>query len=62
MKVKIICRDCKSTDVARDAWAYWNFEKQEWDISSIFDEAYCFQCDASSTLVEAEPAEQQNDT
>jgi len=57
MKIKIVCRDCGSEKVMRDAWAEWDVVSQQWRLKSVFDQAYCDDCDAETKLVELELAE-----
>jgi hypothetical protein len=45
-----VCTDCGSDNVMRDAWAIWNMEDQEWDLSQTFDEAFCQNCEGSCKL------------
>lgn len=53
-KVKIVCRDCGSEDVVRDAWAEWDVENQEWVLQDYFDAAYCNNCEGECKLEEKE--------
>ena len=52
VKVQMICAHCGSDDVMRDAWAEWDVEKQDWVLRSVFDQAYCENCDGDTTLSE----------
>lgn len=56
-KVKMVCAKCGSEDVQCDAYAVWNKEYQVWELGNTFDEAYCNDCDASTSL-EEEPLEE----
>lgn len=46
------CQRCGSTAVTRDAWAEWNREGQAWQLSELFDFAFCHQCHRETRLVE----------
>ena len=61
MKEKPICRTCKSDDVRADAYAAWNVEKQEWEISATFDKgAVCEDCGEETRLEWIKVGEQEN--
>lgn len=36
-KYKMVCGRCGSEEVRADAYAEWNIETQEWEISNVFD-------------------------
>jgi hypothetical protein len=57
-KVKMVCDHCGSEDVLADAWASWNIESQEWELSQTFDDKYCENCE-SSCKVNEEPVDEQ---
>ena len=57
--IDIVCSVCRSTDVARDAWAHWNKDTQEWELGNVFDNAYCFTCDGETSLDEVRIDEQE---
>jgi hypothetical protein len=44
------CSRCGSANVLRDAWATWDAHAGDWVLSSVFDHAFCVDCDAESTL------------
>lgn len=48
------CPLCDSEDVVKDAWVCWNREDDEWEIQSIFDQAFCTSCENSIEIVEIE--------
>ena len=52
MAIRIVCRDCGSEDVARDAWASWDVERQEWVLGAVLDDGHCHRCEAPAKLVE----------
>ena len=47
---KPFCAYCGSDNVVRDAWAEWDIENQEWELQDVYDDAYCFECDDSTSL------------
>ena len=53
-RIDMVCRDCGSTRVTRDAWAQWDSEEQCWTLAQIFDYSYCFDCEADAPVVERE--------
>lgn len=55
-KIQIRCKHCNSTNVVRDAWAEWDIETQKWVLGSVFDAAFCMDCDGESSLIEEELA------
>jgi hypothetical protein len=55
-KLTMRCSNCDSEDVVRDAWACWSFERQEWELSQIFDYAYCEACEGDCKIERSEPA------
>ena len=40
-----VCRTCGSPRVLRDAWAEWNSVTGMWELSQVFDDGYCQQCE-----------------
>jgi hypothetical protein len=55
-KVKMVCSNCGSDEVVKDAWAEWDTEKQEWILQNVFDDTFCNSCEESHSLNE-EPIE-----
>lgn len=45
-----ICGKCGSERVVTDAWACWNSETGQWALENSFDQAYCHDCEAETTL------------
>lgn len=43
-KARYVCLECQSTNILRDAYAAWDFEKQEWIIHSVYDDMICADC------------------
>lgn len=50
--VTMRCAACGSSAVKRDAWAEWDDESQSWVLGSVFDAAYCFDCEGETHIVE----------
>lgn len=50
--VRMVCEDCGSEHVMRDAWAEWDAEKQDWVLGAVFDYAYCNKCDGETHIEE----------
>ena len=38
------CPMCKGKRVVRDAWAGWNGDSREWELSAVFDAMFCDDC------------------
>ena len=53
-RIRIICSECGSTDVARDAWAMWDEDTQCFELGNVFINGYCFNCDGEASLIEEE--------
>jgi len=53
-KVRMICADCGSKNVRRDAWASWNEEKQDWQLHNVFDDVFCEDCNDLSGIEQEE--------
>ena len=51
-KVRMVCEDCGSEQVTRDAWAEWNVETQDWHLGAVFDYAYCHRCQREARIEE----------
>ena len=49
-KLKMVCAECGSEDVLRDAWAEWCVETQEWVLQNVFDDAYCEKCEGECSI------------
>jgi len=46
MKITKVCPYCGSDNVSRDACARWKPETQQWEISALYDNSYCEDCDS----------------
>jgi hypothetical protein len=52
----MVCRQCGSDDVSRDAWADWDTGTQQWVLRCAFDYAHCHKCDGETSITEVELA------
>jgi hypothetical protein len=52
IRIDIICRECGSRDVTRDATAEWCTTTQQWVIQNVFDNADCNDCGGETKLEE----------
>lgn len=50
--VRIICHTCGSELVTRDAWAEWDVDAQDWVLASIYDYAFCHNCEEETRIEE----------
>lgn len=46
------CARCGSTEIAKDAFATWNVETQQWELYSTYDASKCLNedCEADDTI------------
>lgn len=53
-RVKIVCAECGSDNVSKDATAHWNVETQAWDqVAAVFDKPnFCQDCEIEVSLKE----------
>ncbi|MHB8742802.1 MAG: hypothetical protein ACYC9L_06705 [Sulfuricaulis sp.] len=52
-KTRICCKHCGSEQIVADANAVWNFRKQRWEVTDVFDKGhYCRQCDGETRIEE----------
>jgi len=42
--IQFVCEHCGSNDILTDAWARWNVETQEMELSSVMDAEECVHC------------------
>lgn len=54
MPIKIICSECSSENVRRDAWAEWDSAAQDWVLGAVFDQGYCEDCGGEAELYEVD--------
>jgi hypothetical protein len=53
-KIKIICTECRSEEVRRDAYAIWSVEDQKWELLTVFDTTDCEVCGREVETMEIE--------
>ena len=51
-RLRMICKNCGSTQVMRDAWAEWSEGEQDWVLGAVFDYAHCHKCDGKAHIEE----------
>ena len=51
-KLQMVCSDCGTTDVMRDAWAVWDVGTQNWVLGAVFDYAHCDRCGRETNIEE----------
>jgi hypothetical protein len=58
-KVMLVCKECGSDEVRRDAFAYWSVDDQEWKLHSVYDHFVCDsnQCDGEPCDLKEVPVE-----
>jgi hypothetical protein len=49
---RIICGDCGSDNVLRDAWARWDPVTQSWEVAVVHSAGFCHDCDTETELWE----------
>lgn len=55
LKVRMVCKYCKSEDVLVDAYASWDYDLQKWELEQTYDKgAYCNSCDKETRVEEKE--------
>ena len=53
-KFTIHCSNCGGQNIRADAYAEWKFERQEWELSNVFDARICDDCGHEVTAYEVE--------
>lgn len=53
-KIRKVCKYCGSEDVRADAWAEWDFDKQEWVLAETYDNEYCNSCEGDTKVIDVE--------
>ena len=46
--IKVVCPDCGSDNVTRDACARWSVQTQDWILSTVYDDITCNDCGRES--------------
>jgi hypothetical protein len=55
---RIVCSECGSENVRRDATAAWSFEAQVWQVAGILDCGTCEDCECERRLMDIEVADE----
>jgi len=53
-RIKMVCNNCGSENVLKDAYAAWNVDSQQWELSNTFDNNICDDCGATDSVDEME--------
>ena len=53
-KIRFVCCDCGGDNIVVDGFASWSVEKQDWVLANVFEEAFCADCDTSTSIAEEE--------
>lgn len=48
----MVCGECGSMLVTRDAWAEWSEDEQDWQLGTVYDYAHCHKCDGETRIEE----------
>ena len=57
-RLKMVCSTCGGEDVLCDAYASWNVESQEWELSNTFDKgSFCNDCGGETRIDKIEISE-----
>lgn len=49
-RVRKVCETCRGENVTQDALAHWCEESQEWELSSLLDNADCDDCGGETNI------------
>ena len=52
MKIKKVCETCGSEEVRVDAYAEWDVDAQAWDLHSVYDHGWCYDCDCDTHIID----------
>ena len=53
-KKKKVCGNCGSDNIVFDAYARWNEDKQEFEVSNVFDWCMCEDCETEEHVIDQE--------
>lgn len=46
-----VCKTCRSTEVIADAYVFWNYSAQRWELETVSNKAaYCAACDGETVI------------
>jgi hypothetical protein len=51
-KLQMVCGECGTNDVMRDAWAVWDVATQDWVLGAVFDYGHCDKCRCETSIEE----------
>ena len=51
-KITKVCKDCGGDQVLVDAYAEWDIDAQQWELSHTYGYSYCKDCDGETTIVD----------
>ncbi|WP_133243812.1 hypothetical protein [Sphingomonas pokkalii] len=49
--IDYVCEHCGAPGMTRDAWAEWSTTEQRWQLTTLFDFAFCHMCHRPTRLV-----------
>lgn len=44
------CPECGSERIAKDAWALFSVERQDWELGAIYDHTFCLECETETEI------------
>lgn len=53
-RIKMVCGNCGSENILKDAYAIWSVESQEWELLAVYDNTRCEECGAEDSCEEKE--------
>lgn len=56
-RIKMVCATCGSDDVRCDAYAAWNVETQDWEVSATFTKGSVCEACGGETNIKEMPAD-----
>lgn len=60
-KVNLVCRSCGSDNIVADAYARWDIQTQDWDLSSVLDNKICEDCGYEKDYCDEIPVEEEDE-
>lgn len=52
--VRMKCTHCGGENVRCDAWAEWDSDSGQWELSEVYDHSWCLDCDGETNIVREE--------
>ena len=53
----VVCPNCGSDNVTRDACTSWDPEIQDWELSAVYDDMHCDDCGYEAHTFNEQPIE-----